>query len=260
MEKYIIRQIRCIDFTLYVVYNNNIKYKGYNTMKHIYWEKSICLILIVLLSLGLCSCALGQVKSSDCSHSYYLSDHSAPTGTTDGYNVYTCRDCGNSYREVVPATGQKISTSDPMVTNAPQSGYGKDSKSVKLFDLPVYSGEITPRYESDITDSKGYRHRDCYSLLPMANNNDAYVRYEIDDKYSTLSGKLYKTESGLASMWIEIYDGDEFIYSSAKVNDDNPVAEFSIDISGIDYLTIYPLVDSYFYAGRIIADQLMVSK
>ncbi len=38
-------------------------------------------------------------------HTYALTEHVEATETEDGYEVYTCSVCGDSYRVVLPAPG-----------------------------------------------------------------------------------------------------------------------------------------------------------
>lgn len=44
-------------------------------------------------------------EPAPCEHSYALTDSQVTTCTTDGFNIYTCSKCGNSYRQPDSATG-----------------------------------------------------------------------------------------------------------------------------------------------------------
>ena len=57
------------------------------------------LALVLAVSVALSGCG-GNKK--DCAHDYYASDYSAPTASENGYNEYTCKKCGDSYKEVIP--------------------------------------------------------------------------------------------------------------------------------------------------------------
>ena len=53
------------------------------------------LALVLAVSVALSGCG-GNKK--DCAHDYYASDYSAPTASENGYNEYTCKKCGDSYK------------------------------------------------------------------------------------------------------------------------------------------------------------------
>lgn len=197
-------------------------------------------------------------EEKTCTHDYYLSDYVAPSSGSNGYNVFTCKKCGDSYREVVPSAGKQQAEEES------NGGFGKSSRTVRLFDLPVYSkSENTVsflEYVSDDTDTNGYRHSNCYMIAANSIRNGTYLRYDLAGEYSTLSGKIYQLRGNTGVMWLEFYDGDEFLFSTDKLNDENKSVEFEFDISGVEYLTVYAERESYIDGIWIIADQIEITK
>ena len=54
--------------------------------------------------------------TAPCSHSYTLSDLQAATCTVDGFNVYTCDKCGDSYQETVPTPGHQYTPATCLIS------------------------------------------------------------------------------------------------------------------------------------------------
>lgn len=55
-------------------------------------------------------------EPSPCEHSYALTDSQATTCTTDGFSIYTCSKCGNSYQEPVPAAGHQYTPATCLIS------------------------------------------------------------------------------------------------------------------------------------------------
>ena len=215
------------------------------------------LALVLAVSVALSGCS--SSKSATCEHSYYASDYSAPTTSENGYNEYTCKNCGDSYREVIPMLSADVtSTSAPEADN--DGGRKKDDRTINLFDLPIYSSSYStsePSFESDYLDISGYHHENCYILWGDRNNN--WVRYDLGGNYSKLSCKLYGSHNSYGNTYVEFYDGDEFLGSTARMNQENPSTEYELDITGVEYLTIYCKGESY-DSSHVIFDPITISK
>lgn len=210
------------------------------------------LLAIMLILATLASCGEKQ-----CNHNYRLTDHTAATATRNGQNVYTCSECHNSYSEVIPATGVSASKGEDESTTSNNGGFGSNSRTVRLFDLPVYSDDgnnavsTLTYYSEAVKDSLGYKHEDCYGVC-TSTTRSRYIRYDLNGKYATLSGTIYSRDGGVA--WLEFYDGEEFLFSTNRLSESNPVVEFEFDIAGVEYLTVYPCRESYDKGSWVITE------
>lgn len=211
---------------------------------------SVCLVLVICLSL----CACGADSNDDaaiCAHNYYLSDYLDATGSANGYQKYTCSNCGHTYQEVIPAKGTNANESqEPDLTR---------KKSVNLFDLPIYSdemGTVLPLiYCSELTDVDGWKHTSCYEIC--GRTTETWVRYELNGKYTTIVGKLFDANDAGGAGWLEFYDGEDFLAATPKIDENTSSVEFTIDITGVEFLTVH------FCATRagtwMIADDVMLT-
>ncbi len=223
-------------------------------------KKLIIITLIIACLFALTGCGF----SRNCNHAYYRSDYQAPSTGINGYSVYTCRNCGDSYRETEPAFSGSVSSQNSASEKEDNnSGYSKNSRSIKLFDLPLYSKDTgyidTVDYVTERLDTNGYRHKNCY-MLCTSESGSKYVRYDLGAKYSTISGNLYQLEGNTGTMWLEFYDGDEFLFSTGRLSDNQKNVSFEFDISGVNYLTVYPMTSSFYNSSWIIADQITITK
>ena len=214
------------------------------------------LALVLAVSVALSGCG-GNKK--DCAHDYYASDYSAPTASENGYNEYTCKKCGDSYKEVIPmlSSDGTDNTQDDEESNG---GHKKDDRTINLFELPIYSSSYwtsEPSFESDYLDISGYHHKNCYIL--WSGENDGWVRYDLGGSYSKLSCKLYGAYNSYGDTYVEFYDGDEFLGSTARMNQENPSVEYELDITGVEYLTIHCKGESY-NSTHVIFDPITISK
>lgn len=195
-------------------------------------KKTISIFLTLILCLSLCSCGIGSNEAA-CSHNYYLSDYSDATSSTNGYQKFTCSNCGHTYQEVIPAKGTDTSkTEEADLTR---------KKSVNLFDLPVYSehiGIVVPlSYCSERTDVDGWKHTNCYEIC--GSTEEEWIRYELNGKYTTIVGELFDANDSGGAGWLEFYDGEDFIAATPKVDKNTSSVEFEIDITGVEYLTVH---------------------
>ena len=93
----------------------------------------LCALLATVLPFSLYGCRAKTEKV--CDHHYYLSGYTAATSSSNGYQEFTCSECGSTYRETIPmdhTAGASSQTSKPDLTR---------KRSVNLFDLPVYSNK-----------------------------------------------------------------------------------------------------------------------
>lgn len=225
-------------------------------------------LLIFAIGLLLMATACGNANTStqttSCEHDYYLSDYTAPTATQNGSSRYTCKKCDNTYTEVIPATGV---ASDH---NSDNGSYSRSSTKFNLADLPTYSingvGSYAYRVTNEAMDVKGYKHKNIvHSCTYTSDDYDpGYVRFELEGKYSQIEGTIYLEEDGAGDyVWLEFYDGEDFLYSTEKIDTSNYKVSFSFDISGVNYLTIYPKRvggGSWETPKYIIWDKITVSK
>lgn len=56
-------------------------------------------------------------------HSYSVTKSVAPTCTEDGYKVYTCGSCGDSYTETITATGHSYTRTKTVEATCAEDGY-----------------------------------------------------------------------------------------------------------------------------------------
>ena len=214
------------------------------------------LLLIISVSLMLTFLGCSSNKQTSCNHNYYLSDYSDATASANGYKKFTCSNCGNTYQEVVPAKGGESASNNQETEEADLTR----KKSVNLFDLPIYSDKmgnvVSLSYCSERTDVDGWKHKNCYEIC--GSKNEEWVRYELNGKYSTIDGKLFRAGDGNGAGWLEFYDGDDFIAATPKVDKTTTSTEFEIDISGVEYLTVHFCASE---SGTwMIADQIMLIK
>lgn len=202
-------------------------------------KRALSLALIAVLLLGLCSC--GSNTSANCSHNYYLADYVNATAAENGYKKYSCSNCGHSYSEIIPAQqGNSQISSDAEKASEPEEDLTR-KRSVNLFDYPVYSQETGKvknlYYQAETFDVDGWKHSDCYEFFGSPYRE--WVRYEINGKYSTIKGTIYDMNDSGGAGWLEFYDGDDFLAATKKVGDGTTSTEFEIDITGVQFLTVY---------------------
>jgi len=229
--------------------------------------KTSKIILIVLTALlmvvSFCGCSAASQK--DCNHNYYLFDYAEASTTTNGYKEFTCSNCGNSYKEIIPIKeaieAKEANAMVPQTTKEEAPDLTR-KRSVNLFDLPVYSdkevfsgGVNDLCYSPEKTDVDGWKHKDCYMIC--GSTYESWVRYEINGKYTTVSGNLYDANSSGGSGWLEFYEGEDFLAATPKVDNENSSVEFEIDITGVEYLTVHFCATK---AGTwMIADDVMMT-
>lgn len=142
----------------------------------------------------------------------------------------------------------------------------EEKQPVSIFELPVYNSTMKPEFEANISDVDGWRHTDCYSFFCVSTSlpkeDEAYIRWELNGEYQTISGKLYETEvvEGY-SYWLVFCDKDDTpIYTTERLTYDKTSIEFEFDVSDIDYLTMYAYFEgSSLFPDDIIADNIYIS-
>lgn len=217
--------------------------------------KKLFRLLPLLLALIIALCGCGNNAASSCEHNYYTSDYLAPTANENDYTEYTCTKCGDSYKEVIPmnSSAETDNTQDDEESNG---GHKKGDRTINLFELPIYSSTYEPGFESDCLDISGYHHENCYMMWSGKNE---WVRYDLDGKYSKLSCKLFSYHNSYGNVYVEFYDGEEFLGSTERINEDNPSTEYELDITGVKYLTIHCKGESY-NSTFAIFDPITISK
>lgn len=142
----------------------------------------------------------------------------------------------------------------------------EEKQPVSIFELPVYNSTMKPEFEANISDVDGWRHTDCYSFFcastSLPKEDEAYIRWELNGEYQTISGKLYETEvvEGY-SYWLVFCDKDDTpIYTTERLTYDKTSIEFEFDVSDVDYLTMYAYFEgSSLFPDDIIADNIYIS-
>lgn len=224
-------------------------------------KKILSAIFVLAMLLALLGCGKKM-----CSHDYYASNYVPATTTSNGYTEYTCKLCGESYKEVIPQ--KEPTNSEGEHVNSPEDvgGYSKDSKTVNLFDLPIYSKSDdfidTVIFMDDAVDTKGYHHYNCYEVA-TSESGLRYVRYDLGGKYRTITGTLFEfqSDSGRGGTgWLEFFDGEEFLFATDKVTDETSSVTFSFDISDVKYLTIYPKCNNQYACTWLGSDEIKISK
>ena len=215
--------------------------------------------VLTILGILLMCVILYACTPKPCEHNYYLSDYYPARSGENGYNEYTCMKCNDKYKEIIPA----LKSGNVQDHVEEEGGYSASSKSHNLFDMPIYSdNNANVEYMDVVMDSKGYKHENCYIVfansVPKDDHWETYFRYDLDGKYSMLKGSIYLAKYGVDVAWVEFYDGEDFLFSTNKINSENYCVDFEFSITGVDYLTIYPKCGSN--SGDIIVDQIMISK
>lgn len=140
---------------------------------------------------------------------------------------------------------------------------------VELIDMPMkhkqFSGVDAFEFSTfESTDVEGYVYEASCHIL--CGDDGDYFGYGVNSKYSRLTGTLHAMTEG-AVCWLEIYDGDELLFMTPEITDDNPSYYLDLDISDVDELIIYPCanarpdgiyIDNYF--GWLITDDLVLRK
>lgn len=182
--------------------------------------------------------------------------------------------CANSNTSSVPVTPVQnnqqsqgspapIATSENFISD---QGYGKTSKKINLFDLGTYSDSgkaVDPwSFYTSIEDVKGYKHENAYGFS-CTSGDDNWVRFDLNGKYTTLEGTIYRREPMIGNedvSWLKFCDGEDFLYTTGKLSENNYTTSFTVDVTGVKYLTIYFCSESSYWNGFIIADPLVISK
>lgn len=225
--------------------------------------KAIMFTVVLLLVGGIVlGCLLLGQLEKECTHNYYLSDYVAATAQENGYNEYTCSNCGDSYEEVIPALGEE----NPQEAESQEKQEEEPSiaRNVPLFSLPVYSSSDDNvvndiRYEADILDIDGYHHKDCYQICcSRFENIPCYRRWELQGKYSQVSGTIYMRQGEDTSFWLEFYDGEQLIHTTKRLSKETTVVSFDFDVTDVNFLTMYAWCEGS-EGAWIIADNIYIS-
>lgn len=219
------------------------------------WKKSILAVVILLLLGGGAYLLLQGEK--ECEHDFYLSDYVAPTGTENGYNEYTCLKCQETYQETIPTTGEPESP----------EGFGSEStvRTLDLLSFPAYSSSDSPAvahlsYEAEILDIDNWKHENCYQFACSASENEpCFRRWELNGDYSEVSGTIYMRQGNSTSYWLEFYAGEQIIFSTPRLTANNTKVEFTFDVTGVEYLTMYGRKEGATAGTWIILDPIQIT-
>lgn len=218
-------------------------------------------IVLVLIILGLGVAIVYCFSASEekiCNHDFYLSDYIAPTESENGQNEYTCLQCGETYQEVIPALGE--SSEEPQ-----QQDEGElNTRTLQLLALPAYSSSDSPaifhnEYKGETMDIAGWKHEDCYEICCSASKNEPYYRrWELNGDYREVSGTIYMKQGASTSYWLEFYDGEQLIFTTPRLSDQSHSVEFTFDVTGVEYLTMYGCREGS-SGSWIIADDILIT-
>lgn len=144
-----------------------------------------------------------------------------------------------------------------------------------LFDLPAYyiledSYAVAPIIPSENLETRfdvdGWKHEKYNQILcdnngKISEGTTNYVRYELNGKYSRITGSLFATHKTNVC-WLEFYDeNNRHLGSSSVINSENTSCSVDIDVSGVNYLTVYLCAaDTSYSAHRWIFSELVISK
>lgn len=224
-------------------------------------------VLTIAMIVVLLGCGVAASNPKDCVHDYYLSDHEPSSTEQNGYNIYTCKKCGNTYKEIIPAIKVPAAVTETPKPNSidmtEKIDVSKYSSKTELFSLELYSSSSSiynPKYTAEALDAKGYKHEDVYTVNTSWGGED-YFRYELNGKYEVLTGTIYIMDAinGLDVVWLDFYNGEDYLFSTKKLSDSRLSDSFEIDIRGVDYLTVYPRQEG-FYGNPIITENFFLYK
>ena len=187
--------------------------------------------------------------------------------------VYLCRD----NNQTIPANGWIYSDLLVLKSSQKTSDFIESNQSTVelpelsfLFDLPVYSviynGNVYPidTNSTNIEDAEGnlhfggfYDHILCKGTSKTDESGQSFVRYQINGKYTKISGKIY-AQASTKDSWLEFYDGNRYIGSTNVINTDNPCTEVNINVSGVQNLTVYLCTNQNSHSGSWIISELTI--
>ena len=138
----------------------------------------------------------------------------------------------------------------------------KEKKTVWLADLNQYewtgdskAWQILRKPGNGFTDNHGVVHTNgavgyipSLSTSPVSNSSPSTVTYKINGEYKTVTGlvakneregfvRKYMTSGGTEPVMISVYGDGQLLWSSPYMIEGIRNIEFTIDISGVDYLT-----------------------
>ena len=104
--------------------------------------------------------------------------------------------------------------------------------------LGLVAGSLQ-NYKAEEVDNAGWVRENVYSLC-CSKGQEKWLRYDLRGKnYTTLSGSLYDENQWGGSACLEFYaDDGDFIGSTPRIDNKNTNANFSFDITGVDFLTV----------------------
>ena len=213
---------------------------------------SIVAIVGVIVGWGMLS------SSNECDHEYYFSDYKPASVKENGYEEYSCLNCGDVYREVIPMLEE---TSDQKI-----SAEETTAKKQNLLALPIYSKSgdnvVDPvSFEADILDIEGYHHKNCYQILcvdPIGETE--YQRWELNGEYKEVEGTIYMRQGNSStSYWLEFYSGSELLYTTERLSKESTEVSFLFSVENVEFFSMCCRCEGS-NGSWIIADQITISK
>lgn len=83
----------------------------------------------------------------------------------------------------------------------------------------------------------GWKHEDCYQIC--GTDQEAWIRYELNGKYTMARGNLYDLNASVGSGWLEFYDGDDLLAITPRGDRTTTAVDFEIDITDVQFLTVH---------------------
>jgi len=74
-----------------------------------------------------------------------------------------------------------------------------------------------------------------------------------------VTGTVYMRQGNSNSYWLEFYDGEQLIFTTPRLSATNTKVEFSFDVTGVEYLTMYGRKEGATAGTWIIADPIHIT-
>ena len=124
-----------------------------------------------------------KTPSESCDHRYILYDHANPGCTMDGYDIYRCTECGDSYSVIFPALGHDYVLAE---RSAPCASEG-------AWAVYYCSREDCPAVYRDTTPSAAHVCATWETVTPAGCESDGLERSVCDACGETVYRTLYAT-------------------------------------------------------------------
>lgn len=104
-----------------------------------------------------------------------------------------------------------------------------------------------------------YSHAVNYCIITCRSYKN-YVEYRTYGKYDTISGTIapYVDIGNDKSAYLQIYVDEELVYTSQTITRKTDAFDFTVDISGAEYVKVYVCTDDYYGGARVILSDVLV--